>query len=38
MSRSGVSDPLRLARNHQALFEEEVNGWYTDPALWPRDR
>jgi hypothetical protein len=27
-----------LARNHQELFEEELNGWYTDPALWPRDR
>ena len=27
-----------LARHHQELFEEELNGWYTDPALWPRDR
>ncbi len=27
-----------LARNHQELFEEELKGWYTDPALWPRDR
>jgi hypothetical protein len=18
-------------------FEQELNGWYTDPALWPRD-
>jgi hypothetical protein len=27
-----------LARNHQALFEEGLDGWYTDPALWPRDR
>src|SRR5438552_9170574 len=27
-----------LERNHQELFEEELNGWYTDPALWPRDR
>ena len=27
-----------LARNHEELFEEELNGWYTDPALWPRDR
>ncbi len=27
-----------LVRNHQALFEEELNGWYTDPALWPPDR
>jgi hypothetical protein len=22
----------------RAFFEEELNGWYTDPALWPRDR
>jgi hypothetical protein len=27
-----------LARHHQELFEEELNEWYTDPALWPRDR
>ena len=27
-----------LARHHQELFEEELNGWYTDSALWPRDR
>ena len=27
-----------LARHHQELFEEELNGWYTDPALWPPDR
>ena len=27
-----------LARNHQEFFEEELSGWYTDPALWPRDR
>ncbi len=27
-----------LARHHQGLFEEELKGWYTDPALWPRDR
>lgn len=27
-----------LARNHKWLFEAELNGWYTDPALWPRDR
>ena len=20
------------------LFEEELKGWYTEPALWPRDR
>jgi hypothetical protein len=27
-----------LARHHEELFEEELNGWYTDPALWPHDR
>jgi len=27
-----------LARNHKALFEQELFGWYTDPALWPADR
>lgn len=27
-----------LVRNHRTLFEEELFGWYTDPALWPRDR
>jgi hypothetical protein len=27
-----------LARHHQEIFEQELKGWYTDPALWPRDR
>lgn len=27
-----------LKVNHEALFEEELNGWYTDPKLWPKDR
>jgi hypothetical protein len=27
-----------LASHHQALSEHELNGWYPDPALWPRDR
>lgn len=27
-----------LAQNHQELFEHELWGWYTDPALWPKDR
>jgi len=22
--------------NFQALFENELNGWYTDPSLWPK--
>ena len=21
-----------------AIFEAELNGWFTDPVLWPRDR
>ena len=27
-----------LRRHHEELFEEELSAWYTDPAMWPRDR
>ena len=27
-----------LEANHEVLFERELDGWYTDPALWPKDR
>ena len=27
-----------LELNYDILFEEELNGWYTDPALWPKGR
>ena len=27
-----------IARNYKALFEAELEGWYTDPKLWPRKR
>lgn len=27
-----------LDTNGEILFEEELNGWYTDPKLWPKDR
>ena len=27
-----------LEVNGELLFEEELNGWYTEPALWPKDR
>lgn len=27
-----------LDANGEILFEEELNGWYTDPNLWPQDR
>lgn len=27
-----------LRRNYKALFEMELEGWYTDPDLWPANR
>jgi hypothetical protein len=27
-----------LDLNGGLLFEEELEGWYTDPQLWPQDR
>jgi hypothetical protein len=27
-----------LKLNHRALIEHELEAWYTDPALWPKDR
>jgi len=27
-----------LKANLDVLFEAELEGWYTDPALWPKDR
>jgi hypothetical protein len=27
-----------LAANYEALFETELYGWYTDEALWPKNR
>jgi hypothetical protein len=27
-----------VERNDQALFEAELEGWYTDPTLWPQER
>ena len=26
-----------VKKNYLALFEEELNGWYTDPDLWPHN-
>lgn len=23
--------------NHKTIFENELEGWYTDPSLWPKD-
>ena len=27
-----------LELNHDLIFEELLNDWYTDPSLWPQDR
>lgn len=27
-----------LKRNYKKLFESELEGWYTDPELWPNPR
>lgn len=27
-----------IERNYKRLFESELDGWYADPDLWPRDR
>ncbi len=27
-----------LRKNYGSLFEAELEGWYTDPDLWPQDR
>lgn len=27
-----------VERHYQDLFEAELEGWYTDPTLWPQDR
>jgi hypothetical protein len=27
----------QVRRHFKAMFEEELNSWYTDPTLWPKD-
>ena len=27
-----------VRRNFKVLFESELEGWYTDPSLWPKKR
>jgi hypothetical protein len=35
----GDAEPEGYVRRHfKAIFEEELNSWYTDPDLWPKDR
>ena len=33
--RRGRTRPV-ARRHHEELFRQELNGWYTDSALWPR--
>ena len=28
----------QVRRHFRTMFEEELNSWYTDPTLWPKDR
>ncbi len=28
----------RIRANHRVLFENELEGWYTDPSLWSKKR
>ena len=35
----GQGEPEGQVRRHsKAIFEEELNGWYRDPSMWPKDR
>ena len=39
----GAADDLEtverwLKRHYKDFFEMELDGWYTDPTLWPQDR
>ena len=27
-----------IKRNYKVLFEEELEGWYADPSVWPKQR
>ncbi len=27
-----------IKKNYRVLFEQELDGWYTDPDLWPKKR
>lgn len=27
-----------IKMNYEVLFENELNGWYTDESLWPKNR
>ncbi len=34
----GKGEPESSVRRHyKAMFMEELNSWYTDPTMWPKD-
>jgi len=33
-----TEDFLEWARKNPTIFEIELDGWCTDPSLWPKDR
>jgi len=34
----GRAEPEGYIRRHfKTMFEEELNSWYTDPEMWPKD-
>ena len=34
----GRGDPdSQVRRHYRAMFEEEMNSWYTDPDVWPKN-
>lgn len=37
-AESGESVNEWVELNYLTLFEVELEGWYTDPSLWPEDR
>lgn len=42
IEESACADPKRLEawlkKNYVQLFDAELEGWYTDPGLWPSKR
>ena len=35
---NGETQQAWIKRNFRNLFESELEGWYTDPDLWPKPR
>jgi hypothetical protein len=34
----GKGEPeAQVRRHYEAMFEEELNSWYSEPTMWPKD-